>query len=835
MTQALPLSRSLQAKAASSPDHCTQPSGDTADQLQDQSLTVTTSFCNSSATQQLRTVSADLLAHSIHSSATQPGHVEVGSDQGTVLPPQPGAITRLLQNDQNIQFVENHAEATGHAAAAQPRLARWPNHVNDLQEPQQWQQKQQEHQQHLVQQQQQQQQQQHATTEPLSWQRTGPNVSPSLQTPSLFSVLPLAAGGDDSIRPSSGKKRSTRFRSSKRRPPSSNKLRSGSFSSPSDLPSHWQTLGDVLQDINLNGITVKGCPLRKGAEVHAVAPLTPMYSPFQLVDTRPLAYFTMQSQENQLPASDLPPFGPPASFLVPSEHQPHTSQTPWQANPHVQHLCQLQYQSQMPAQPSGQAQLHPSPQGQLHRAHVVSQAESTIFSSAHDRAAFFLPPPSFLQEAPRPADDFAVTTQQIAQCADRGGLPTSAGVSQPLQVANYMRFPHNPSSSPSAQTCTPFQAVELALNKLFGNASHSTNGSGQSDAQMAALTTAQPDPAPDFSADGWQGGSYIPAHQEPQGSLLDAVWHQEALLAPCVASGDQGTVLAIPSTPTGPADAPGSTSAAQEPYAICDFQWQRVHQQQIPWSATPASALLDSSQEMQTAHLPATSVGAHQTRQPQLDKTSLQHESPGQALASAAWQHQRVSDAPPLFGTLAESPIMQDGHGVFDRPQLGSSPFAPSKTTKPLLFAHSQRGPGTASEADRAAMPGCMLPLPCQVQDSTATAQHPFLRKPSLPHALTMIPVPNHPAPQPAPTPPLDAAGQSRLPPSLQDAFELEQAELPGINANGEHCSIAEAGQPVQAYTLQEIASSAQHLLNNFEVAEDATTTAATEYRVSPN
>ena len=862
MTQALPFSRSQQAKFASPPDHCTQPSEGTADRLQGHTLTMTTvrsASPNRSATQQLSTVSADLLAHSIHPSATQSGHVEPASSQRTVIPQLSGAITRLLQNDQAINVVESHAVATGHVAAAQPRLARWPDHLKDPQEPQQWQEKQQQ-QQHSVQQQQQQQhsvqhqqqqqqppsQQQHATSEPLSRRRTGPNASPSLQTPSLFSMLPLVIAGDDSIQPSGGKKRSTRLRSSKRRPSSSNKLRSGSFSSPSELSSHWQTLGDVLKDINLNDITVKGCPLRKGAEVYAVAPLTPMYSPYQLVDTRPLAYLTMQSQENRIPASDLPPLSPPASFLMPPEHQPQGSQTTWQPNPHLQHLCQVHNQLQMPAQPSGQAQLNPSQHRQLHRAHAASQAD-TISSAGHGQAAFLpTPPPSFSQEAPRPAGDLAASIQQLARCASGGVLPTSAGVSQPLRVANYMSLPHAPCSSTSAQSRTPFQAVELALNKLFGNPSHPANGSDQSDAQMAGLTTAQPHLASDFSGDGWQGGSHIPAHQEPQGSLPDAVWHQEALLAPCAASADQGTMLAIPSTPTGQLDAPGPTSAAQEPHASCDFHWQLVHQQQLPWSATPASALLESSQDMQLAQSPASTVGAHQTRQPQLDKTTLQLESPCQALANAAWQHQRVSDVPPLFGTPAESPIMQDGHGVFDRPQLVSSPFAPSKATRQLLSAYSQQGPGIASEADGAAMPGhspvlswkspasSMLPLPCQVQDSTATAQHPFLRKPSLPHALTMIPVPHHPAPQPAPTLLLDGAGQSRLQPSLQDAFELVQAELPGISAVDEYHSMAEAGQTVQAYTLQEVASSARHLLKNFEVAEDATSTAAPEYRVSP-
>jgi hypothetical protein len=847
MTQALPLSRSQQAKVASSPDHCTQPSEATAERLQGQPLTISTvrsaSPSRFATQQQLRPVSADLLANSIHSSATQSGHIEPASSQRTVLPPQSGAITRLLQNDQGINFVESHSEATGHAATAQPRLASWPNHSSDSQELRQWQQQQQ--QQHSVQQQQQQQQplsqQQHATTESLSRQRAGPSASPSLQTPSLFSMLPLVAAGVDSIRPSSGKKRSTRLRSSKRRPSSRNKLRSGSFSSPSELPSHWQTLGDVLKDINLNDITVTGCPLRKGAQVHAVAPLTPMYSPFQLVDTRPLAYFTMQSQENQTPALKLPPFSPPASFFMPSEHQPQGSQTPWQANPQLQHLCQVHYQSQMPAQPSGQAQLDPSRHRQLHRAHTASQAEITISSSAHDQAVFVpTPATAFSQEAPRPAGDHAVSIQQVPQCASGAVLSSWAGVSQPLQVANYMTLPHAPRSSTPAQSRTPFQTVELALNKLFGNPSQPANGSVQSEAQMVALTTAQPDPASDFPGDGWQGGSHILAHPQLQGSLLDAVWHQEALLAPYATSADQGIMLARSCIPTGRLDALGPTSAAQEPYAVCDFHWQPVHQQQLPWSATPAPAPLESSQDMQVAQSPATTVGAHQTWQPQPDKTNLQLEAPSQALANAAWQHQ--SDAPPLFGTPAESPIMQDGHGVFKRPQLVSSPFAPSKATRQLLPAYSQQGPGTASEADSAAMPGhppvpasSMLPLPFQVQDSPATAQHPFLRKPSLPHALKMIPVPNHPAPQPAPTHTVTGAGQTRLQPSLQGAFELEQAELPGINAVVEHRSMAEVGQPVQAYTLQEIASKARHLLKHFELAEDALSTAATVYRVSPN
>ncbi|KAL0017893.1 hypothetical protein WJX77_002793 [Trebouxia sp. C0004] len=838
MTQALPLSRSQQAKVASSPDCPTQPSEPTADQLQGQALTTTTvrsASPNRFATQQLRTVSADLLAYGIHSSAIQSGHVEPASIQRTVLPPQSGATTRWRQSNQGINFVESHAEATGHAAAAQPRLARWPNHLNDPQEPQQWQVKQQ--QQHSLQQHQQQQQppsqQQHATNEPWSRQRPGTHASPSLQTPSLVSTLPLVIAGDDSIQPSSSKKRSTRLRSSKRRPSSSNKLCSGSFSSPSDLPSHWQTLGDVLKDINLNDIIANGCPLRKGAAAYAVAPCIPMYSPFQLVDTRPLAYLTMQSQENQTSASDLPPLSPPASFLMPLEHQPQGSQTPWQPNPHLQHLCQVHIQPQVLAQTSGQAQLDPSQHRQLHRAHAASQAENTISLSAHDRAAFLpTPPPSFLQEAPGPAGDHAVSIQQPARCTSGAVLSTSPGVSQSLQVANQMSFPLDPRSSIPAQSRTPFQAVELALNKLFGNPSHPANGSGQSDAQTAALTAPQPDPASDFP-DRWQGGSHIPAHQEPQGSLLNAVWHQEALLAPWAASGDQGTMLATPSTPTGHVDALGPTSASQEPYAICDFHWQPVHQQQLLWSPASASALLESSQDMQLAQSAATTVGAHQMRQPQLDKTTLQLDSPHQALTNAAWQHQHVSDVTPLFGTPTESPIMQDGHGVFDRPQLVSSVFAPSKATKQVLSAISQQGPGTASQAGSAAMPASMLPSPCQVQASSATAQHPFLRKPLLPHALTMIPVPNHLPPQPAPTPPLHAAGQSRLQPSLQDTSELAQAELPGMNAVDEHRSMAEVGHSVQTYTLREIASSARHLLKTFAVAEDATSTAATEYRTS--
>ena len=784
MTQALSLSRSQQAKAVSSPDHCTQPSEATADQLQGQALTTT--------------------------------------------------IVRSAWPNR--------------CASQHPRLASRPSHSSDPQEPHQWQEKQQQQQQQQQQQpaseqQQPPSQQQHATTEPLSRLRTGPNTSLSLQTPSLCSMLPLVAAGGGSSQPSSGKKRSARFRSSRKQPSSSNKPRSGSFSSPSELPSHWQTLGDVLKDINLNDITVKGCLIRKGAEVHAVAPLTPMYPTFQLVDTRPLAYLTMQLQENQTPAADLPLVSPPASFLMPSEHQPQGSQTPWQANSTLQHLCQVHYHSQMPAQPSGQAQVDPSQHRQLQRAHVASQAETTISSSAHDQAGFEpTPAPLFLQEAPRPAVDHACSIQQLAQCASGAVLSTWAGVSQPLQVANYMTLPHAPRSSTPAQSRTPFQSVELALNKLFGNPSHPTNASGQPDAQMAALTTEQPDPASDFPADGWQAGSHILAHQQPQGSLLDAVWHQEASLAPYATPADQRIMLARSSVPTGRLAALGPTSAAQEPYAG-DFHWQPVHQQQLPWSATPAPALLDSSQDMQDAQSPAQSpaitVGAHQSRQPQPDKTNLQFESPSQALVNAAWQHQ--SDAPPLFGTPAESPIMQEGHGVFDRPKPVSSLFAASKATKQLLPAFSQQGPGTASEACSAAMPGhppipasSMLPLPFQVQDSTATAQHPFLRKPSLPHALTMIPVPNHSAPQPAPTPPLDAAGQSGLQPSLQDASELVQPELPGINAVDDHRSMAGVKQTVQAYTLHEIASSARHLLKNCEVAEDATSTAATEYRVSP-
>ncbi|KAL0053598.1 hypothetical protein WJX82_008133 [Trebouxia sp. C0006] len=107
MTQALPLSQSQQANVTSSPDHRTQPSEATAEWVQGQSLTISTvrsASLNRFASQQLRSAPADLLAHSIHSSATQSGQFEPASSQRTVLPQQSGAITRLLQNDEGTNL-----------------------------------------------------------------------------------------------------------------------------------------------------------------------------------------------------------------------------------------------------------------------------------------------------------------------------------------------------------------------------------------------------------------------------------------------------------------------------------------------------------------------------------------------------------------------------------------------------------------------------------------------------------------------------------------------------------------------------------------------------------
>ena len=75
----------------------------------------------------------------------------------------------------------------------------------------------------------------------------------------------------------------------------------------------WRTLGDVLQEVNIDNFTFSGKPMTRGQSLSPTAgPSTPAFPPQQYVDTRPLAYVHLLQQENhQLLAPPQPTQTPP--------------------------------------------------------------------------------------------------------------------------------------------------------------------------------------------------------------------------------------------------------------------------------------------------------------------------------------------------------------------------------------------------------------------------------------------------------------------------------------------------------------------------------------------
>ena len=220
----------------------------------------------------------------------------------------PGTFIALLQEDECTDLEREHAASTRHAPAAEPMLPDWPHAVQQS---------------NGAQQQQQQQQRQATGINHMSGPDSGCTLlDPSHRAEQLF-TSPRIVSPADSTRayPSQSagslRKRSTRPKSSRRHRLRSKRLCTADDSVFLGVRCHWQTLGDVLQDIDINDITIKGFPLNRGTEVSAVAgPPTPMYSPPQIVDTRPLAYLHLLSQESHIPSSKHSRFRPPATYTM---------------------------------------------------------------------------------------------------------------------------------------------------------------------------------------------------------------------------------------------------------------------------------------------------------------------------------------------------------------------------------------------------------------------------------------------------------------------------------------------------------------------------------------
>ena len=309
-------------------------------------------------------------------------------------------------------------------------------------------------------------------------------------------------------------KRSSRSKVSRRRRSSKHKP-TGALPALSTLPPHWQTLGDVLQEVSLNGITLKGYPLWKGTQVCAVPPPpTPVYSPSQAVGTRPLAH--MLSGKDHVPAPGQPSPSPHATFLAPPDQQfqlPRApKQTPRQLQPHLHHHLQ------MPPESTGHLSGYSDQHSQLFSIQAGSVAQAPPMSAKHDQAAcLHALMPTICQDAATATDPPALPEQHP--------LHSAPGLSHYLQNSNYTGFAL--CSSSSAQIQTPIQAVQLALNKLFSSPSYRTPRSSQAHAPLVGYSTEQSDVrniAPDGPSNVWH--SAPPGRQDKQQTQLAPDMHQ---------------------------------------------------------------------------------------------------------------------------------------------------------------------------------------------------------------------------------------------------------------------------------------------------------------------
>lgn len=306
-------------------------------------------------------------------------------------------------------------------------------------------------------------------------------------------------------------KRSSRSKVSRRRRSSKHKP-TGALPPLSTLPPHWQTLGDVLQEVSLNGITLKGYPLWKGTQVCAVPPPpTPVYSPSQAVGTRPLAH--MLSGKDHVPAPGQPSRSPHATFLAPPDQRfqlPHApKQTPRQLQPHLHH------QLQMPSESTGHLSGYLDQHSQLFSNQAGSVAQAPPMSAEHDQAACLHP------SRPAICPDAAIATAPPALTEQH----SAPGLSHYLQNSNYTGFAL--CSSSSAQIQTPVQAVQLALSKLFSSPSCRTPTSDQAHVSRVGYSTEQSDIrniAPDCPSGVWL--SAPPGRQDKQQTQLAPDMHQ---------------------------------------------------------------------------------------------------------------------------------------------------------------------------------------------------------------------------------------------------------------------------------------------------------------------
>lgn len=400
----------------------------------------------------------------------------------------------------------------------------------------------------------------------------------------------------------------------------------------------WQTLSDVLQDLDINDIIFAGTPMTPDPGVSALAaPCTPAALPEQYVDTRPLAHLHLLQQENR-PASPLQPTQiPPPPYTVtglPGQWPP--LYTLWQPPPQQQ-----QEQQQQQQHTASVPQMLPQ-----HQQAAVSDVPPLSFDlvgPCHDARHV---PASAQQQLPNMATPPAISPELTHHAT----LPQL-----PLHMSHHGRRSSLDSGglNDTQNPQSPRRSVELALDRLFSGgigAQPTTSLQGKKRSRQAQqplpagdipAPTAEQCPASDPIAhpasDGWHGDTQ-------QGQLPTAPQPASSLLPYTAAPG--GLQSAMPSSPLQP---PWSQWPQPELY-----MQESILQQVVDQAAYPAANLMTNPAADSAANPPAEQAAAQQVQLPvlqddvpaaQLQSDSLQHQSPSLTSAVEATKLQADFDS----------------------------------------------------------------------------------------------------------------------------------------------------------------------------------------------
>lgn len=283
----------------------------------------------------------------------------------------------------------------------------------------------------------------------------------------------------------------------------------------------WQTLGDFLQEVDINRFTFSGKPLTRGQSLSRVTgPSTPAFLPEEYVDTRPLAYPHLLQQENHQP-------------LAP----PQPTQTP---DPVLNHWPPV----------------HTQLQQQHHTSH--ESAEHQIARQAADRTPPLQTPDlvSNCHHATHmafPTQPASVATPAVSSAqAASPSLPNSQAISgqHPLPMGQLCQSGGSPSCVHNPANQSPIQTVVRVLDRLFSGSKAQQAATPQSSSRHTHVQPPPPAPHP-----APQGDDKLPAYtvtpHPTSNSRSDGIQQCQWPTASGLYAAPQPTLWFSPDTPAG--------------------------------------------------------------------------------------------------------------------------------------------------------------------------------------------------------------------------------------------------------------------------------------------